>query len=110
MTYRSKGYTSVKTKLQVQVKKADSDKSDGDEPHYKGTWDAISRISSAEGIAGLYAGMHGSLLGVASTNFAYFYWYSVVRATYMKYSKNNHPSTAMELSLGAAAGWCNRGI
>ncbi|KAM7205094.1 Mitochondrial carrier domain containing protein [Rhypophila sp. PSN 637] len=95
----------VKTKLQVQVKKSDSDKNDSDEPHYKGTWDAISQIASAEGVAGLYAGMSGSLLGVASTNFAYFYWYSVVRALYLKYNKaKGNPSTVVELSLGAVAG------
>lgn len=73
--------------------------------HYKGTWDAVSKIASAEGIAGLYAGMGGSLLGVASTNFAYFYWYSIVRTVYLKYAKAaGQPSTVVELSLGAAAG------
>lgn len=60
---------------------------------------------SSEGVSGLYAGMNGSLIGVASTNFAYFYWYSVVRAFYFRYNKTNlHPSTAVELSLGAVAG------
>ena len=49
--------------------------------------------------------MAGSLLGVASTNFAYFYWYSVVRTIYFKYSKTTKaPSIAIELSLGAIAG------
>ena len=57
-----------------------------------------------EGILGLYAGMNGSLLGVASTNFAYFYWYSVVRTLYVRYSKSASPSTAAELLLGAVAG------
>ena len=54
---------------------------------------------------GLYSGMVGSLLGVASTNFAYFYWYSVVRTLYMS-SKSvpKPPGTAIELSLGAVAG------
>jgi hypothetical protein len=58
-----------------------------------------------EGLAGLYSGINGALLGVASTNFAYFYWYSVVRTLYM--SSNGvpkPPGTAIELSLGAAAG------
>lgn len=68
-----------------------------------------------DGPAGLYAGMSGSLLGVASTNFAYFYWYSVVRAFYIKGTTTTAvvgavaaaaptPSTAVELSLGAIAG------
>ena len=48
--------------------------------------------------------MSGALLGVTSSNFAYFYWYSVVRTLYLKYAKSEHPSTAAELSLGAVAG------
>lgn len=49
--------------------------------------------------------MSGALMGVASTNFAYFYWYSIVRTVYIKYGKGGaHPSTAIELSLGAIAG------
>lgn len=49
--------------------------------------------------------MFGSLLGVASTNFAYFYWYSVVRTLYIsRLAIPAPPSTAIELSLGAAAG------
>lgn len=58
-----------------------------------------------EGVEGLYSGMAGSLIGVASTNFAYFYWYSVVRTLYMS-SKTvpKPPGTAIELSLGAVAG------
>lgn len=49
--------------------------------------------------------MSGSLLGVASTNFAYFYWYSTVRTLYFKGAKTSAPpSTAVELGLGAVAG------
>lgn len=97
---------SVKTRLQVQVRpsgeKADSD---ADAIHYTSTWNAISRIVADEGIQGLYAGMNGSLVGVASTNFAYFYWYTVARALYLKSAgPAAAPSTAIELSLGAAAG------
>lgn len=58
-----------------------------------------------DGIEGLYSGIHGSLVGVASTNFAYFYWYSVVRTLYNNYqSLPKKPNTATELSLGAVAG------
>ncbi|KAK4456102.1 mitochondrial carrier domain-containing protein [Podospora aff. communis PSN243] len=95
----------VKTKLQVQVKPSEATKGQSDEPHYTSTWDAVSKIASAEGVAGLYAGMAGSLVGVASTNFAYFYWYSVVRTVYFRYNKSTaQPSTVTELSLGAVAG------
>ncbi|KAK3207396.1 hypothetical protein GRF29_103g863966 [Pseudopithomyces chartarum] len=96
----------VKTKLQVQVKRAPSYAeavaNSADEEHYTSTADAISKIVKAEGVAGLYAGMAGSLIGVASTNFAYFYWYTIVRSLYLQYS--TAPGTAAELSLGAVAG------
>ena len=58
-----------------------------------------------EGISGLYSGINGSLIGVASTNFAYFYWYSVVRSLYISTKTlPTPPNTAIELSLGAVAG------
>ncbi|KAH8431790.1 putative peroxisomal carrier protein [Aspergillus melleus] len=96
----------VKTKLQVQVKSAaDSKDGQANEEQYKSTLDAINKIMEREGIEGLYSGIAGSLLGVASTNFAYFYWYSVVRTLYMASNKvPKPPGTAIELSLGAVAG------
>ncbi|ROT38859.1 peroxisomal adenine nucleotide transporter 1 [Sodiomyces alkalinus F11] len=101
----------VKTRLQVQVKArpsptaSDPPSSLGEEMHYTSTWDAISKIVAEEGLSGLYAGMNASLVGVASTNFAYFYWYSIVRTLYVKTSKvAGPPSTFVELSLGATAG------
>lgn len=97
----------VKTRLQVQVRSSGVEGSPTahDEPHYNSAWDAISRIFAEDGIKGLYAGVNGALLGVASTNFAYFYWYTIVRTLYLKYAKPGvHPSTAVELSLGAVAG------
>jgi len=73
--------------------------------HYDNTWHALQCIVKDEGLTGLYAGMAGSLLGVATTNFAYFYWYSVVRTLYLTRANiTTAPSTAAELSLGAVAG------
>jgi Mitochondrial carrier protein len=98
---------SVKTKIQVQVKsrKDTGDAASQATPHYESTLDAINKIVQAEGVAGLYSGINGALLGVASTNFAYFYWYSIVRAIYMSSSRaSKQPGTAVELSLGAVAG------
>ena len=94
----------VKTKLQVQTK-LESDVH-VDEKFYNGTSDAIRTIVGDEGLAGLYSGLVGSLIGVASTNFAYFYWYSVVRTVYTARlpKRAGAPTTAVELSLGAAAG------
>jgi len=73
--------------------------------HYDNTLHAIQCIIEDEGLTGLYAGMMGQLIGVASQNFAYFYWYSVVRTLYLSRAKlHTAPSTAVELSLGAVAG------
>jgi hypothetical protein len=94
----------VKTRLQVQVQSQKASQ-DPEEAYYDSTWDALSRILNQDGLRGLYAGINGSLLGVASTNFAYFYWYTVVRTLYVKYARSGTPpSTAIELSLGAVAG------
>lgn len=82
-----------------------SDSNPATSDHYHSTLDAISKIVSSEGLSGLYAGMAGSLIGVGSTNFAYFYWYSVIRTLYLaQQTIPVPPSTAVELSLGAAAG------
>ncbi|KAI1816023.1 mitochondrial carrier [Poronia punctata] len=95
----------VKTRMQVQVKRKPGELQVGSEPHYTSTWDAINKMVAEEGIEGLYAGIHGALIGVASTNFAYFYWYSFVRDLYFKSQKvPAPPSTATELVLGAIAG------
>ncbi|PSN62417.1 mitochondrial carrier [Corynespora cassiicola Philippines] len=95
----------VKTRLQVQVKRAaGAAPNPGDDEHYASTLDAIAKIVKADGLSGLYAGMPGSLIGVASTNFAYFYWYTFVRSLYLSRAGNSAPGTAIELSLGAVAG------
>lgn len=90
----------------MQVKrKPDDVPSTTNDRHYDSTLHAIQCIIEDEGLSGLYSGMIGSLLGVASTNFAYFYWYSVVRTLYTtRTSSSKAPSTAIELSLGAVAG------
>lgn len=49
--------------------------------------------------------MAGSLIGVASTNFAYFYWYTLVRGFYLsRATPTTTLSTPAELALGAVAG------
>lgn len=97
----------MKTRLQVQVKRKPTDPapSENDPHHYTSTWDAISKIIADDGITGLYSGIHGALIGVASTNFAYFYWYSIIRTLYLSSQKvPAPPGTVIELSLGAVAG------
>lgn len=96
----------VKTRLQVQVKKQKQEAAHGGDPHYTGTLHALTSIVEDEGISGLYNGLAGNLLGVGSTNFAYFFWYSTVRTLYLERVQKSQkaPGTAVELSLGAIAG------
>jgi len=96
----------TKTRLQVQVKrKPGAVPLTTNEVHYEGTLHAMQHIIADEGLAGLYSGINGALIGVASTNFAYFYWYSIVRTLYTSsQTVPKAPGTAIELSLGAVAG------
>ncbi|ODV88343.1 hypothetical protein CANCADRAFT_29676 [Tortispora caseinolytica NRRL Y-17796] len=96
----------AKTRLQTQPKRKRSSTNYLDEiedpKYYKHTWDAICKIYKQNGIQGLYVGLPGTLVGVAATNFAYFYWYGLVRTAYSK--RVTVISTSMELVLGAVAG------
>ncbi|KAK9487246.1 mitochondrial carrier domain-containing protein [Lipomyces starkeyi] len=96
----------IKTKLQVQKKLNRTDTENGlakrDDDYYESTWDAFLKIYRKRGVAALYNGLPGALLGVASTNFAYFYWYGFLRSSYQ--NKVPNISIAMELVIGAAAG------
>lgn len=96
----------TKTRLQVQVKrKPGAVPLTTNEVHYESTLHAMQHIIADEGLAGLYSGINGALIGVASTNFAYFYWYSIVRTLYTSsQTVPKAPGTAIELSLGAVAG------
>lgn len=97
----------VKTRLQTQVKRSATDTYAVDPKivHYEGTIHAIQHIMQEEGLSGLFQGITGNLVGVVSTNFAYFYWYSFVRSMYLeRIAKNSKPGTAAELAMGAVAG------
>ena len=96
----------VKTRLQVQSKPQAGSESGSDSKHYDGTLHAIKAVMEDEGLQGLYSGIFSSLLSVASTNYAYFFWYSTVREVYFRkiQKSNKNPSTVIEFGLGAAAG------
>ncbi|PRT52420.1 Peroxisomal adenine nucleotide transporter 1 [Wickerhamiella sorbophila] len=89
----------AKTRLQVQTKSTDPN-----HETYTSSWDVIQKVYAKKGIKGVYAGLSGTLLGTASTNFAYFYWYSLVRDAYIRRSPGKSLTTATELLLGAVAG------
>lgn len=103
--YRRLTMIRVKTRLQVQEKETGGDIESQDETvFYDSTSDALLQILVRDGVMGLYRGIAGNLIGVASTNFAYFYWYRTVRLAYLKRSSSTSLSTAAELCLGTVAG------
>ncbi|KAK4056336.1 hypothetical protein OIO90_002780 [Microbotryomycetes sp. JL221] len=62
------------------------------------------KILKQQGVSGLYRGFGASMLNTFSMQFAYFYWYTVVRRTYLKrFPTVGALSTATELALGALA-------
>lgn len=89
----------AKTRLQVQTKSTDPN-----HETYTSSWDVIQKVYAKKGLKGVYAGLSGTLLGTASTNFAYFYWYSLVRDAYIRRRPGKTLTTAVELLLGAVAG------
>ncbi|KDR70289.1 hypothetical protein GALMADRAFT_255195 [Galerina marginata CBS 339.88] len=72
----------------------------------------ILRIYKQEGILGLYRGFGATMLNTFSMQYAYFFFYSLVRSSYIKRLTKKLPpgsklpplSTAAELLLGAVAG------
>ncbi|KAH9481697.1 Peroxisomal adenine nucleotide transporter 1 [Psilocybe cubensis] len=72
----------------------------------------LLRVYKQEGIAGLYRGFGATMLNTFSMQYAYFFFYSLVRSSYIKRLTSKLPpgsklpplSTAAELLLGALAG------
>ncbi|KAF8307734.1 adenine nucleotide transporter [Clavulina sp. PMI_390] len=74
--------------------------------------DLLSKILKEEGVLGFYKGFGASMLNTFSMQYAYFFFYSLVRTTYIKGKTARLPpgskaptlGTAAELALGALAG------
>ncbi|KAI0255043.1 adenine nucleotide transporter [Lactifluus subvellereus] len=72
----------------------------------------LKRIFKEEGIAGFYRGFGATMLNTFSMQYAYFFFYSLVRTSYVKRLAARRPagsppaalSTVAELALGAIAG------
>ncbi|TFK93704.1 adenine nucleotide transporter [Polyporus arcularius HHB13444] len=94
----------VKTRIQ-----AASDASDEEKLSILGI---LERILREEGVMGYYRGFLATMLNTFSMQYAYFFFYSFVRTSYIKRLAAKRPagsaapplSTAAELILGAAAG------
>lgn len=67
----------------------------------------VMKILKEQGVAGLYRGFGASMLNTFSMQFAYFYWYTIVRRTYVNRFFPHAPTAALntitELALGALA-------
>jgi len=114
----------VKTKIQAQTGDMEAEKDTLPSPQLQrpnapNRLPAASRLSAfqvillvlkSQGIGGFYRGFLASMLNTFSMQFAYFYWYVVVRKTYttrihpQSGSKSPNLGIITELSLGALAG------
>ncbi|KAI9509810.1 mitochondrial carrier [Russula earlei] len=64
----------------------------------------LRRIVKEEGIAGLYRGFGATMLNTFSMQYAYFFFYSFVRTSYLKRLAARRPPGSPALALGAIAG------
>ncbi|SGY65823.1 BQ5605_C004g02599 [Microbotryum silenes-dioicae] len=70
----------------------------------KGAREMLFKILKEGGVRALYRGFGASMLNTFSMQFAYFYWYTIVRRTYMKrFPSVAALNTTTELALGALA-------
>lgn len=95
----------VKTVIQADKKLS----RDGEHEKQRGIIETLIRIiQSKEGPRALYRGFFANMANTFIQQFAYFYWYTVVRTVYIKRVlrstlANPALSTVTELALGAAA-------
>ncbi|PIA15233.1 mitochondrial carrier [Coemansia reversa NRRL 1564] len=87
----------VGTRLQVQ-------RNNNDETAYIGNMDALRKILSQEGIAGLFSGLESAVFGAAVTNGVYYYFFEAVKAAFERASKRKSMSTVESMISGAIAG------
>ncbi|KAF2104617.1 putative peroxisomal carrier protein [Rhizodiscina lignyota] len=93
----------VRTKLQAQSKQDASQIPD--DAYYNGFIDAVIKIVRTEGFPGLYAALPGSILSNAFQGYAFNYWHSLLRQTYMSLkSLPQPPGTTAELACAYGAG------
>jgi len=67
----------LSTRLQVQIRDAASS-----DRLYSGSIDALLKILKKEGWKGLYGGLSSALVGVATSQGVYYYWYSLIRSIF----------------------------
>ncbi|KAJ2487122.1 hypothetical protein EV174_000734 [Coemansia sp. RSA 2320] len=87
----------VGTRLQVQ-------RSSNSAAAYAGNMDALRKILSTEGIAGLFSGLESAIFGAAVTNGVYYYFFEAVKAAFERASKRKNMSTVESMVSGAVAG------
>ncbi|KIJ51451.1 hypothetical protein M422DRAFT_157838 [Sphaerobolus stellatus SS14] len=103
----------LKTRIQADTTSTKDEKGKGKGPKSAklSIMKLLLKITKEEGFIGFYKGFGASMLSVFSQQYAYFFFYSFVRSTYLKRLTRSTKaggkvpaiSTAMELILGAVA-------
>ncbi|CCA72855.1 related to ANT1-peroxisomal ATP carrier [Serendipita indica DSM 11827] len=96
-------------KTRIQATSSDESRRKGKSAQSTSITSLLLQILKQEGVAGFYKGFGASMLNTFSMQYAYFFFYSFVRSTYIKRTtkagkKPEALSTAVELILGAVAG------
>ncbi|KAI5477426.1 Armadillo repeat containing protein [Pseudohyphozyma bogoriensis] len=69
-----------------------------------GVRNLVLKLFKEQGLPGFYRGFGANMVNTFSMQFAYFYWYTIVRRTYLKrFPSLNGINTITELLLGAIA-------
>lgn len=71
-----------------------------------GAIDLIARIVHEQGIAKLYVGLGAALMKTASTNFIFYYFFTLLGQTLFKRAARARKSMALSLAHGISAGIC----
>ncbi|KAJ2451823.1 hypothetical protein EV183_003351 [Coemansia sp. RSA 2336] len=87
----------VGTRLQVQ-------RNNKDATAYTGNMDALRKIVSQEGVAGLFSGLESAVFGAAVTNGVYYYFFEAVKSAFERASQRKAMSTVESMVSGAVAG------
>ncbi|QLL30660.1 hypothetical protein HG536_0A04760 [Torulaspora globosa] len=86
----------ISTRLQAESKDTKKEK--------KTLWQIVDEIVGKDGLTGLYAGLESAVLGMAITNFVYYYFYESAGRSFKRLRRKTQLNTVEAMLSGAIAG------